>query len=254
MRRDLIAYIGKTMSAEQRESFEQRMFEDASFSEAIEAVEFDLVEGYADGTLSDTERQQLKAWVDSSAERRAQIRIAQSLRRSVARRRQVRLMKGVGWTSAIAACLILAVSWPLLRAHRSLLSKAPVTHTTSTLPSIAENEDVILLVVERLRDREKNNRVTTYTIHADARIRLQVILPSGHTEPAYSIRIHPIDGRSKSELYFDGLILQSEKGMTYLDVTLAPESLKSGTYVAEIRSRNLVYSQMFRVELAQGSR
>src|SRR5882757_1016827 len=212
------------MPAEQRESFEQKMLEDARFSEAIEVTEFDLREEYADGTLAGSERGHLTSWIDSSTERKGQILIAQGLRRSAMKHKQVRLMKGLGWTSAIAACLILAISWPLLRAHRSLPTKAPVTNTTSTLPSIAANEDVILLVVERLRSSENNNRVIAYTIHSYARCRPQVILSSGYSETAYSISIHPGDGRSKPEFHFDGLIAQSEKGMPYLDVTLASDS------------------------------
>jgi hypothetical protein len=239
------------MSTEQREGFEQKMLEDVHFSEAVESAEFELIEEYADETLPSQEHQQLKTWVDSSAERRAQILIAQGLRRSAVGHRQVRLMKRLWWASAIAACLILAVSWSLLRAHRSLPTKVPVTNTTSTLPSIAANEDVILLVVERLRNRENNNRVTAYTIHPGARIRLQVILPSGYSEPTYSIRIHPSDGRSEPEVHFDGLMMEGEKGMTYLNVTLAPESLKPGMYVAEVRSPHGFYSRLFRVELAQ---
>jgi hypothetical protein len=243
------------MSTEHRESFERKMLEDGLFSEEIEAVEFDLREEYADGALQGPEREHLKTWIDSSSERKAQILVTQGLRRSALKHGRIRVIQKLAWASAIAACLILTISWPLLRARRSALpTKSIVPNATSTPPSVAAKEDVILLMAERLRGSKNNNQVTTYTIHSDARTRLQVILPSGHSDPAYSIRIRPSGGRSNPEFYFDNLLMQGGTAMAYLDVTLAPESLKSGMYVAEIRSRNGVYSQLFRVELVQDSR
>jgi hypothetical protein len=130
-------YVLGLTSAEETEQFDQRSVTDDEFAVRLEAIEYDLVDAYAAGTLPDDLRQAFLATYLASGDGRAEIDFAQTLpgHRAQGRRARSSLTPGrpataggrwwqaaivPRWTLVAAALILLAVSGYLLTENQRL--------------------------------------------------------------------------------------------------------------------------------------
>jgi hypothetical protein len=93
---------------------------------------------------------------------------------------------------------------------------------------------VILLAAERLRGTEPP-KSAAYTLHPEAPIRLQILLPRASAGAAYTLSIRPAHSQT-ALARFPRLAAQRESGTLYLEATLAPGALQPGAYVVTVAS------------------
>jgi hypothetical protein len=262
-----LAYLTAALPQAEAESFELRLLEDNHFAQQIDLVEQELLEEYAAGTLAqslalglpDTSTQssveaQIGTWIEASPARREHVRLTRLLLdREAARQLQSSAhpanpaapgkpqlpRKTQTWLwlgAASAACLLLGVMLPGIRHTHP----APATRTTATIPNASgpalasPSADVILLAAERLRGTEPA-KSAAYTLHPDAPIRLQILLPPASAASAYTLSVRPANSRT-ALARFTGLAVRRESGTLYLEATLAPGALKPGAYVVTVAS------------------
>jgi len=117
-------------------------------------------------------------------------------------------------------------------------SLASPAATPSTNPAAARSPDVILLSAERLRGPAPSQSAA-YTLHPDAPIRLQVLLPRASTASvsahAYTLSVRPANCQAVLAR-FSGLTARQESGTLYLEASLAADALKPGSYVVTVTS------------------
>jgi hypothetical protein len=244
----LVAYLSRDLSADQREAFETRILEDEFFSQQIEEAQSALLEAYAEGSLPREVRERLTPWASSSSYARQHIAISRSLERisSSSPRRGAR--NGTVWLFAIAACLLLAaISTMFVRRHTapSLVAKLEPQHRPAPAPAPPEN--TILLIAERLRGASPSApSVETYRIREDSPLRLQIVLPSSRLSSSYSVVVRS-DQDSKLMVKFATVKVQGPAQASYVEVVLPPHSLISGEYIADVRAPGDLFHLRFRV-------
>lgn len=125
-------YVLGLTSAEETEQFDQRSVTDDDFAGRLEAIENDLADAYAAGTLPDDLRQAFLATYLASADGRADIQFAQTLRahrarspltpqrQATARGRWWHATIVPRWALAAAVMILLAVSGYLLIENQQL--------------------------------------------------------------------------------------------------------------------------------------
>jgi hypothetical protein len=69
------------LSDQQRADIETRLIEDQGFYETLVETEYDLIDEYAAGTLSDDERRQVERWLLGDAEGQRRLQLARALHR-----------------------------------------------------------------------------------------------------------------------------------------------------------------------------
>ncbi len=126
---------------------------------------------------------------------------------------------------------------------------APPAATPSTSPAAARSPDVILLAAERLRGPAPSQSAA-YTLHPDAPIRLQVLLPRASAASvsahAYTLSVRPANSQAMLAR-FPGLSALRESGTLYLEATLAPSTLKPGAYIVTVTSPGAVVDMTLEV-------
>jgi len=234
------------MSVNEREAFELRLIEEDDFSDLIETVEFDLVEDFAAGVLPLAEHEQIALWIKASPERSARVLLAQTLHQSSSKRRRSATL-WIWWTAALSACVILTISLLLLRrpqpAPSTLASSQVATHAPFT-----PRQDTILLIAERLRGGNIGS-ATSYPLHADSSVRLQIMVPPSDGRTPYSATLQGNEPGGASLLHISGITPRGDASAPYLELTLPPRSLPSGKYMLELRSRTDNYQLSFRVKI-----
>jgi anti-sigma factor RsiW len=79
----ITAYLMGELSEHEQEAIEVRYFADDALFEQLLAIEDDLIDRYARGQITDTERQRLERHFMKSPERRKRVRFAVALLRLV---------------------------------------------------------------------------------------------------------------------------------------------------------------------------
>jgi hypothetical protein len=147
------------------------------------------------------------------------------------------------WTLGVAACLLLMLTLMHPRTNRL----QPVTTQSPTAPSPLP-PDTILVAVERLRDSRNLEPISTYTVHTDREVRLQVLIPSASRDALYtlSVRNGPPNAsgaiRTKTSRPLGGM------ESPYLEMFLTPGTLRQGSVTVELTSAQGSYQQTFLVQ------
>lgn len=244
LRVNFLHYIMGRLPELDRTRFEERLLEDQDFSDAAAACEQELIDAYALHRLDVEEARAVRLWIEASPERVQRVAIARAFLQATpmqsVRRRQI------GIALAIAACLLLAASLYLATAkivHRPTSTQLSAASTlqpqNQTPPPITEQReaatpDIVLIAAERVRGEQKP---TTYQVHRNAPIQLQILLPSEAEHSGYQVRVTTLADPGKVLLQQNDLKAQSLNGQLYLTVTLPPGSLPPATYTASISKR-----------------
>jgi hypothetical protein len=159
--------------------------------------------------------------------------------------------KRIGFALAAAACLFTAATLYLIntRGLHHAQTAAPLSatnvppaqnQTPATATSEAARPDIILIAAERVRGKQET---TTYQVHRENPIQLQIVLPGQTARSGYQIRVTPLADPDKILLQQDNLEAQTLAGQLYLTVTLPPGSLPPATYTASVtRQGNMLAS------------
>jgi anti-sigma-K factor RskA len=232
-------YITGSLSESDRTRFEEQLLADQDLSDAAAVCEQELIDAYALHRLDAEETRAIGSWIEASPRRLERVAIARALLQATPRRGFRRQQIGVAL--AAAACLLVAASLYLVKS--GMLHRAQTTTQLSAANTPPQNQaplttapntatpDVVLIAAERIRGEQKT---TTYQIHREAPIQLQVLLPSETARSGYQVRVSQSDDPAKTLLQQNDLEAQSMAGKLYLTVTLPPGSLPPATYTASV--------------------
>ncbi len=238
----MLAYIGNAMLPKEREAFERRLLEEDRFAEQISEEEQDLLDDYMAELLSTEQRRVVEPWIRASKRRLENLRLTRTLLLRSSSHTHKSLGQYYLLGSAIAACLIIAVSLRWIFPHQSNPIAATATlHQSASMVPI--QSDVILLKLERLRG---DTSEATYSIHSGSPIRLQVMGPPFIDESRNSLMIR-LQNLQGGNLRFTDLTRHTVGDISYLEVSLVAGSLPAGHYVAELISSKGSFTTHFQV-------
>lgn len=250
LRRTFIAYVSGRLASGESDAFEQSMLSDGPVSEQIAALQEDLLEDYAAGSLEPADHESLRRWVMASERRRDQVQLARlMLLRS---QQKPRSNRSTWYWLATAAAGFLAVAGLYLW-HRIPVAK-PVATVQAPIPSgpatrqATTPPDVILLAAERLRGPSTQTG-TVYVVHDQSPVRIQVVITNAAASSRYNLVLHSSDDRRNPwpPIRFEGLAPQTTSGLSYVEATLSPGRLPSGKYAADVTSSSGSFTTAFRV-------
>lgn len=240
LRSSFLAYITGRLPDSDRARFEEQLLEDQDFSDAAALCEQELIDAYALRRLQPEETRAVGLWIEASPARVDRVSIARALLQSAPRRSSRRHQIDI--VLALAACLLVAATLFQMTArmrHRSQpatqLSASntppPQIQPPVATPGAAVKPDIILLAAERTRGELK---VTTYQVHRESPVELQIVLPGETARTGYQVRITPQSDTTRTLVQQNNLEAQSLAGQLYLAVTLPPGSLPPATYTASV--------------------
>jgi hypothetical protein len=233
LRAGFLHYLVGRLPESDRTRFEERLLQDQDFSDAAAACEQELIDAYALRHLNEEETRALGLWIEASPNRVERVAMARALLQATPRR-------GTGrqrWSFALAAaaCLLVAGTLYLLNSRMHPAQKPALSAANAIplqpIPPIPAQEaktDVVLIAAERTRGHQKPS---TYQIHRDSPIQLQILLPAETASSGYQVRV---TDQTRTVLQQDNLEAQSVAGQLYLTVTLPPGSLPPATYTASV--------------------
>jgi hypothetical protein len=230
LRTSFLHYIVGRLPESDRTRFEERLLQDQDFSDAAAVCEQELIDAYALRRLDEEETRALGLWIEASPDRVARVAMARALLQATSRRGTGR--QRLSFALAAAACILLAGTLYLVN-NKMHPSQKPALSAANAIPPpptppVAAKADVILIAAERTRG---NQKTSTYQIHRDAPIQLQILLPAETARSGYQVRVTDQTG---TVLQQDNLEAQSVDDQLYLTVTLPPGSLPPATYTASV--------------------
>ena len=254
----LLRYITGKSTESERAEFEERLLADQEFSDAAAVCEQELVDAYALRQLNADEMEELRDWIEASADRTQRVKMARAL--LLPRPQRIRSNPRVAIILAVAACVLVAITLPLM--HRAAqkdatsVSQAPAPNAmpspSAIPPSVAIpsaiKPDVILLAAERVRGEQQ---IASYQVHRNAPVQLQVLLSGETARSGYSLQVTPLEGPRRILLEKTGLPAQSVNGQLYLNVTLPPGSLPPATYTASVSRHGETLTSQFTLKWSQ---
>jgi anti-sigma-K factor RskA len=240
LRVSFLHYIIGRMPESERTRFEEHLLEDQDFSDAAAACEQELIDAYALHRLNAEETKTVGLWIEASPRRVERVAIARTL--LLATPQQGLRRRRIGVVLAAAACVFLAATLYLAsvrKSHReqgtqlSAINTPPAQTQTPTAATSSEaaRPDIVLIAAERVRGKQKT---TSYQVHRENPIQLQVVLPGQTARSGYQVRLTPLANQCKILLQQDNLEAQTLAGQLYLTVTLPPGSLPPATYTASV--------------------
>lgn len=242
----LLAYLGAELSSEGRDEFELRMLTDDQFSSQVENARVLLLQGYADGSLEPPVERRVRAWVTASPHAQEEVAIERTLRRIAVRHEPSKqLRRSLLILMPLAACLVAALLFPLLRNRTAPNSYGPTsgTHPTSS-PTTPQPEQTILLVAQRLRGSLPPG--SNYHLHTGAAPRLQIVLPSSHSAQQYRVIVTRA-GADRPIANFTNIPVQGTAQAPFLETTLPLHALSIGTYIVELNAPDDSFRLQFRI-------
>jgi hypothetical protein len=241
LRVSFLHYIMGRMPEPDRARFEEQLLEDQDFSDAAAACEQELIDAYALHRLDAEETRAVGLWIEASPKRVERVAMARALLLATPQRDLRR--KRIGFALATAACLFAAATLYLVNtrllhhapkaAQLSATNAPPAQNQTpaAATSSEAARPDIVLIAAERVRGKQET---TTYQVHRENPIQLQVVLPGQTARSGYQVRVAPQADPSKILLQQDNLEAQTLASQLYLTVTLPPGSLPPATYTASV--------------------
>ena len=247
---ELRRYLTGEMSDQERTAFESRLLDDQEFSDAIAVCEQDIIDAYALGTLAENRTRSIQPWIELAPGRVQRVHTARAL--LVRRRQKIRLKQRMAVILALAACISIAVGVTLNQTRKSNSKAVRSEKIAATVPSpeLAASRapnlgkpDVILVVAERIRGEQP---ITTYQIHRDVPVRLQILLMGEAVHTAYATTVIRAE---KQRVVFgeSGLKAQEKDGQPYLEVSLPAGSLPPATYNIVVTGGGEALSSRFAV-------
>jgi hypothetical protein len=252
LRMSFLQYVTGRMPESDRESFEEKLLMDQDFSDTAAACEQDLIDAYALHSLDTEDARAMRLWIEAAPERVQRVAMARALLNATPAKGRRRQQLGVAF--AAAACLLVGATLYLVNAgilHRARGTTQLLTATSAppnTTPLAAANfgitaaPDVVLIAAERTRGRQK---ITTYRIHRENSIQLQVVLPGETAVSGYRLRVASLADQNKILLQQNNLEAQSMAGHLYLTATLPPGALPPASYIASISRQNNTLVSVF---------
>ncbi len=233
LRLELLRYLTGEMSEDKRTAFESRLLGDQEFSDAVAVCEQDLIDAYASETLDQDQMRSIQPWIESSPGRIQRVEIARAL--LVRRPQRIRREQRLAGILALAACALIGLGITLNQAGKpnskpiqdgKAVAAVPTPGETAPRASTPVKPDVILVVAERIRGEQP---ITTYQIHRDIPVQLQIVLMSGAAHATYAATV--TSSRTQRIVFAEkGLKTQEKNRQSYLDVTLPAGSLPAATY------------------------
>jgi anti-sigma-K factor RskA len=251
LRVSFLHYIMGRMPEPERTHFEEHLLEDQDFSDAAAACEQELIDAYALHRLNAEETKTVGLWIEASPRRLERVAIARTL--LLATPQQGLRRRRIGVVLAAAACVFVAATLYLVnvrKPHREQGNQLSATNTSpaqtqtpiAATSSEAARPDIVLIAAERVRGKQET---TTYQVHRENPIQLQVVLPGQTARSGYQVRITPLADPSNILLQQDNLEAQTLAGQLYLTVTLPPGSLPPATYTASVTRQGNTLASTF---------
>lgn len=219
----LIAYLLGELAAEELAALDERVLRDEAFAETLEALRTDLLDEYALGTVSASERERIGRALNLRGESDAPVRFARALHRQLDRPgglRQGAWALRARWAVPIAASVLLVFGawwyWPAaqMSGNGSVLGRGTVY--------------TLLLRPARLRGADG---MRTVQIPAGVTT-LQVQIELRETGPFAEVSLRgPGQG-----LRFRHLPVRTFAGVRFVQFTVPRSALQTGRYTLEVRS------------------
>lgn len=242
LRASFLLYITGRLPEPDKTRFEEQLLVDQDFSNAAATWEQELIDAYALRRPDAKETRAIRLWIEASLDRVERVVIARALLKTTPRqdlrKRQHLRKRQLGAALALAACLVIAATLyfviSLRREQRatqqSIATAAPPQNQTPPI-GVAAKPDVVLIAAERTRGEQKT---TTFQVHRESPIQLQIVLPGETARTGYQVRVTPATDQNKILLQQNDLEAQSMAGQLYLAITLPPGSLPPATYIASV--------------------
>jgi hypothetical protein len=236
LRASFLLYITGRLPEPDKTRFEEHLLVDQDFSNAAATWEQELIDAYALRRPDTEETRAIRLWIEASPDRVERVAIARALLKATPR--QDLRKRQLGAALALAACLVIAATLyfviSLRREQRatqqSIATAAPPQNQTPPI-GVAAKPDVVLIAAERTRGEQKT---TTYQVHRESPIQLQIVLPGETARTGYQVRVTPATDPNKILLQQNDLEAQSMAGQLYLAITLPPGSLPPAIYIASV--------------------
>jgi hypothetical protein len=241
LRLNTLRYLTHEMTVDERALFNERLLYDHEFSDAVALCEQDLIDTYACGTMNAEEKGIVQLWIKASPRRMERVEFARALLKK--RPKVVSVKPYIGVVLAVAACLLVALGLIFrtiresrYRGLKTVASSTAVHLARSANPAIVEKdnsqkEQTILVIAERTRGKQK---ITTYSVHLDAPLRLQVLLIGEIAPTGYTLKITSLKKNQPFVLERTGLSAESVKEQLYLSLLLPPGSLPADRYIVRV--------------------
>jgi hypothetical protein len=239
LRASFLAYITGRLPDSDRARFEEQLVEDQDFSDAAALCEQDLIDAYAFHRLPPDEARAVGLWIEASPDRVERVTFARALLQTTpraSRRRQIDVVLAIAACLLVAATLFQMTARLLHRKHQTTqlaANSTPAQNKTSTTP--ATKPDIVLLAAERTRGEQT---ITTYPVHRNSPVELQIVLPGETARSGYQVRLATSADPTKTLLQQNNLEAQSTTGQLYLTVILPPGFLPPATYIASVTQQD----------------
>lgn len=241
----LLAYIGNDLSAEQREEFERRLLEDETFSEQTGQARELLLECYADGSLSSSMVERVERWIAASPSLQRELDLSRSLQRIATRRKVVRSSYARWWALVpLAACMLLAVLYPILRRQRHASTVLTAVNHPAVAPTPDQPQETLLLMAQRLRGGTPAS--IAYHVRPGALIRLQVVLPFAHQASAYTVTVKR-GGSAAPIAQSNATAVSGSSKVPFVEIDLPANALRTGEYVVDVSAPEDDFSVHFQI-------
>jgi hypothetical protein len=188
----LKAYLLGNLPSAEQEKLEQQLMSDNEVFDELERVEYELIEDYLDGDLSEDERAQMESLFLSAPERKQQMSFARTLRRYTAQKLTFyeRLKQWFEFWRfqspvpglAIAAALLLLIlggaSWSVLRITRieNALNKA-VGDSQRQLNAMRKRNTELASALEQEQNQRKELEQMTANLSPGKRTETTALMP-----------------------------------------------------------------------------
>jgi anti-sigma factor RsiW len=253
----LTRYLLGEMSEAEREAFEARMLADPELSEAIAAVETDLIDEYLRGELDAGVRRKVEIHLLATEAQRARLRAAQTFQQALAPRPAVVPMwrKTPRWLPLAAAALIAFAAALTLFVPRVRRAETPVVPTASTattapppvpIPTATEvpapvpaREPVVQTLILVAAVTRSDDGAQPVTLRGDADVvRFAVGLPEGDEDRGpFRVVVQRVDGTPVADR--NGLAARNRE----VQVEVPRASLQAGDYEVLVQAGDELLAQ-----------
>jgi hypothetical protein len=242
----LLAYLGKELSPEDRDAFERRQLTDELFSAQVENARFLLLESYSEGSLEPEAERQIRNWVAQSPHAQTEVAIGRTLRQIAARKEPSRNLRRALWILVpLAACLLIAVLIPVFRNQRgSAPAVTMAVNHPAPSPVGPQPEQTIVLVAQRLRGGSPSPG--SYRLRPGLAARLQIVLPASHSADQYSVRVDRV-GASAPVAQFAHIPVQGTTPALFVEIRLPLGALSMGNYTVAVTAPGDSFRIAFRI-------
>jgi hypothetical protein len=191
----LKAYLLGYLPPDEQEKLEQQLMTDDAVFEELERVEYELIETYLNGALSQDERAKMESYFLSAPERQQQLAFARALRRYIVDNKPMESRLAVkrrmwaafwrfqspvpGWAMAAALLLMIAgASWSVLRITRieTALNKA-VGDSQKQLNAMQKRNTELSAALQQEQNQRKEMEQLASNLGSDRSSEISALIP-----------------------------------------------------------------------------